>query len=386
MKIGLGFKHHSFYYHTSESTAARGLGKAWLRQGHDVYFINMPKRALSIDQLSPRFISEHGDLLPRVVHSNSPELEGLDLLWELYDYHGLSMTTFVRPLRWRSGAFAWALSPLSPAATKRIFRYRDPLFVTGSQSYREALGLGIDAHLYTVGVDTDVFHPFGRPADDGTKFLWIGGCAPAAGPDLVLEAYFRAFTADDDVSLTMVATCSTTKRLIEEVLAGMPAGYESPMVFCRGNDMYPSDLAQLYRDHTALVMPLRFHAGCHPITEAAACGALVITTSWTAPLDYFAQDEALWIDFDLEQTSIGAQRIAEKYFCMGWFRRYFRKFQKDVVYRWAAPSVDCLSDIMRRVHMGNYDKSIPDRALARVQNHTWDRVAQSIIDVIERTA
>uniref|UniRef100_A0A6M3ISD0 Putative glycosyltransferase n=1 Tax=viral metagenome TaxID=1070528 RepID=A0A6M3ISD0_9ZZZZ len=384
MKIGLGFNHHSFYYHTSESTAARGLGRAWLRQGHEVLFINMPKRMMPPEQLDSRFVAEHGDLLPLLVDSDSPRLDRLDVLFELFDYRGCRDTSFLRPARFCTGAFAWALSPLSAAATRNVARYRSPLFITGSQSYNEAVALGVDAYLYTVGVDTEVFHPNGAvPPSGATKFLWVGGCAPAAGPDVVLEAYFKAFSNRDNVSLTMVSPLEVTARLTREVLQRMPFDYQPPpLVYEQGNSL-PSELAQLYREHTMLVLPLRFHAGCHPITEAMACGCLVVTTPWTAPLDYAAQDEALWVDYELETVTEGAQRLAERYYCMGWFRRYFRRFQTDTVYRWARPSVDSLAEIMGRVHRGDYDKSIPGRALAKAGTHTWDKAARHIIDTIE---
>ena len=386
VKIGLGFKHHSFYHYTSESTAARGLGRAWLRQGHEVYFINRPGVKMPMDRSNNRFMIENADLLPFVVSSNSPRLDGLDMVFELYDYHRSSGSAFpyTRPIAYRSGAFVWALSPLSPLATRSVAKNRNPLFVTGSQSYREALDMGLDAHLYTVGVDTEVFNPmWARKPEGVTKFLWVGGCAPAAAPDIVLQAYFRVFSDHDSVELTMVCNEAAARQLASEILYSTGYNFPQPAINFVQDNLSPHELAELYRNHSAVVLPLRFHGGCHPVTEAMASGTLLIATPWTAPLDYATENEALWIDYKLEYVDSAMERL-NRYSCMAWFTNYYSRYQRDVRYVWAEPSVEHLAELMRKVYAGDYDGGIVDRALAKAKTLTWDGVAKNITDVMEK--
>ncbi|MEP6754023.1 MAG: hypothetical protein ABJA67_00865, partial [Chthonomonadales bacterium] len=60
-------------------------------------------------------------------------------------------------------------------------------------------------HLIPEGVRLDVFSPEGPkypiPTTKRTRFLFVGGALQRKGADLLLNAYLRAFTASDDVSL-----------------------------------------------------------------------------------------------------------------------------------------------------------------------------------------
>ena len=377
MKIGLGFLHYSFFHHTSESTALKALGRAWIKLGHEVVFINRAKKMVNNDDLPQQFLTENRDLLPHVIDRSSPRVENLDMIFELYDYHCASR--YMAHARIKTGSFVWALSPLSKFHIKWISRYRDPLFITGKQSYNEAIELGIDAHLYTIGVDHEIFNPENsNRSTDTTKFLWIGGCSVASAPDLVLRAYFQAFSRKDNVKLTMISPRNTVRRLANEMVDNRSI----PVLNFISADKSPNAMAQTYRSHNALVMPIRFHGGCHPVSEAMACGTLVITTPWTGPTDYAGPDEALWIDYELENVRSSAKEL-EKYSKMAWFTKYFDKYDQDVKYVWARPSVEHLATLMREVHENKYDKNIVKKALKRSKSFSWSKIAADILEVLE---
>lgn len=383
MKIGLGFLHYGFFHNTSESTALKALGRSWMKLGHEVVFINRRRKIVDEHSLSQEFLDENFDLLPRAVDRADPKAKNLDVLFEIYDYH--CAHNYSTNAKIKTGKLVWALSPLSKFHTEKLLSYRNPLFIEGRQSYEEAIGLGIDAHPSTTGVDHNIFNPGNskRPTDI-TKFLWVGGCGTASAPDLTLKAYFQAFTFEDNVLLTMISPRNTVHRLAREMIKkDMAKGYKHPPLNFISADKLPGTMAQIYRNHDALVMPIRFHGACRPVSEAMACGTLVITTLWTGPANYASSNEVLSIDYELEDVRSSAKKL-QKYAMMPWFTKYFDKFERDTTYMWAKPSVEHTAILMKNVHENNYDKGTAKKALIRAKTFNWDEIALNIAKVLEK--
>ncbi|MFN8121948.1 MAG: glycosyltransferase [Thermoleophilia bacterium] len=174
------------------------------------------------------------------------------------------------PEQWRAGAAAldeiWVVSP----------HVRDALIADGVHPDRVT--------EIPMGVDTGRFNP-GAPEMDlgdaapGLRFLFIGGLVWRKGADLLLEAYRRAFTRDDDVTLVVKdfgAGGPYPPSPDAERAARMAADTGGPRVL-HLTGMLPADaLPGLYRACDCLVHPYRAEAFGLTMLEAMACGLTVI--------------------------------------------------------------------------------------------------------------
>lgn len=379
MRIGFGCLQNVFYHNTSKSTAFRALGRSWIKAGHEVLFIN--RKLADERRRSKEFLDENADLLPRVIRKSDPGLRNLDVIFELYDYG--SAGRYMIDAKIRTGIFVWALSPLSEYYTKQLIPYRKPIFVAGKRSYEEAKKIGIDVHLYLPGIDHNLFNSRDLKRSKTTKFLWIGSLSTSSGPDLLLRAYFEAFKPDDNVLLTIVSPKNRIRRLAFEMFPDHFSGKKKPppLKFIKGIQS-PATMAQIYKSHNALVMPIRFHGACRPVSEAMACGTLVVTTSWTGPTDFADSDEALWIDYELEDAIKASKKLESTYFNIKGISRH-RKYEKDATFKWAKPSVDHLVKIMKDVYQNNYDQNIIERALVKAKTFSWEKTASEMLQVLE---
>lgn len=391
MKIGLGFIHRNFFVHTSESVLFRSLGREWIKLGHEVYFVHVHKHLNRLEKVhkDKKFVRDNKDLIPLVVSYDDARLEHLDVICELVDYRCMgkylarrdtSETNYYSKARLKSGIFGWALSPLSEYWTKKLVEYRYPVFIVGTKSYKEAINFGLDVNLFIDGIDLSVFNCKEISRSDKTKFIWVGGCGAASAPDILLTAYFEEFTSKDNVSLTMICTDRKLRKFLREFV---PDREDLPEVVAIEGCQSPIEMASHYGTHDALVMPIRFHSTCRPIMEAMACGAVVITTPWTGPTDFAGENEALWIDYKIEGVIEASKKLESRYTTMGSMVGYCNKFEGDVTYMWAKPSIGHTSKLMRSVYESNYDKDIVGRALKKAETFGNDKSARRMINVFE---
>jgi glycosyltransferase involved in cell wall biosynthesis len=148
------------------------------------------------------------------------------------------------------------------------------------------------------GVDLETFTP--GPRDGGgaprpTRFLFVGGLVWRKGPDLLLEAYKRAFAGRDDVELIMkdfgadgVYRGGDREAFIEHADSG-----ELPLLKLLSDELSTEEIVELYRGCDVLVHPYRGEGFAMPVLEAMACGVPVITTAG-GPTDEFCPPEAGW--------------------------------------------------------------------------------------------
>ena len=173
-----------------------------------------------------------------------------------------------------------------------------------SESVREAyVASGVPAELVHVvpnAVDLETFAPAGParslPTTKSTVFLFVGGLVYRKGVDLLLEAFARAFTADDDVCLAIKSFGAGTIYDADaglQQLAAFAARPGAPELVLLDEDVPPAELPALYRAADVLVQPYRAEGFCLPALEALACGVPVIVTAG-GPTDEFVSDDCGW--------------------------------------------------------------------------------------------
>jgi glycosyltransferase involved in cell wall biosynthesis len=151
-------------------------------------------------------------------------------------------------------------------------------------------------HVVPNGVNADVFKP-GMPYPLETakrfRFLFLGGTIRRKGLDVLLRAYHRAFTANDDVSLVikdMGASDVYRGQGMGQRLREMQQPGDAPHIVYLDRDFSDIEIVQLYNACDCLVHPYRGEGFALTVLEAMACARPVIVTSGGATDDFVDDD------------------------------------------------------------------------------------------------
>jgi len=184
---------------------------------------------------------------------------------------------------------------------EQINRNVDELWVPSEYVRGMYVGDGVPAervHVIPNGVDLETFSPSAREAvgqPGATRFLFVGGLVWRKGPDLLLEAYRRAFAGREDVELVMKDFGADTiyRGGDREPYRQHADSGALPRLTLLGGELSTVELADLYRSCDVFVHPYRGEGFNMPVLEAMACGLPVITTAG-GPTDEFCPPEAGW--------------------------------------------------------------------------------------------
>jgi glycosyltransferase involved in cell wall biosynthesis/tetratricopeptide (TPR) repeat protein len=150
------------------------------------------------------------------------------------------------------------------------------------------------------GVNLEKFHPQAVPIKLTTqkkfKFLFVGGTIFRKGPDLLLKAYLKNFTAADDVCLVIKDFGGQTVyagQTFESQIRAAQSQSNAPEILYLNSELPPDSLPGLYTACDCLVLPYRGEGFGLPVLEAMACGLPVIVTAGGAT-DDFVRDDFAW--------------------------------------------------------------------------------------------
>lgn len=203
----------------------------------------------------------------------------------------------------------------------------------------------------------------GEPQGTRMTFLHVSSCFPRKGVDVLLDAWYRAFSADDGVQL-ILKTFPNPHHDIEADLARCrqrcPDG--APIILINA-DLDAEAVRALYQRADALVAPSRGEGFGLPMAEAMWCDVPVITTAGGGQRDFCTPETAWLIDFDYARA-----------------RTHMGQFASV----WVEPRVDHLVELLvefaRRHRDGELAAWSAERrhaARALVESeHTWAAVAR----------
>jgi glycosyltransferase involved in cell wall biosynthesis len=199
--------------------------------------------------------------------------------------------------------YPWEYS-LIPIEYTSTLMQADEVWTPSRYSRNTMIRSGLPAEKVFVipnGVDTQRFTPVGEkfslPTSKSFRFLFVGATILfRKGVDILLEAYCRAFTPRDDVSLVIKETGAkesyqslTAETLIEKYMSRT----DYPEIVYLPDYMSEADLARLYRSGDVFVSSYRGEGFSLPTLEAMSCGLPVIVPEGGAT-DDFVTPECAW--------------------------------------------------------------------------------------------
>ncbi|HEV2692279.1 MAG TPA: glycosyltransferase [Verrucomicrobiae bacterium] len=150
------------------------------------------------------------------------------------------------------------------------------------------------------GVDTQKFRPGVAPLKLATKkkfkFLFVGGTIYRKGPDILLEAYSRAFTAADDVCLVIKDFGGDSfyqGQTAEAAVQALKKNPNAPEILYLKEELASAQMPALYAGCDCFVLPYRGEGFGMPVLEAMSCGLPVIVTAGGAT-ESFVSAEVGW--------------------------------------------------------------------------------------------
>jgi glycosyltransferase involved in cell wall biosynthesis len=153
-------------------------------------------------------------------------------------------------------------------------------------------------HLIPLGFNPAVFTPEGSPyplpTEKSVRFLFVGGTLNRKGADLLLSAYWRTFTPDEDVCLVVKDLGAHTFYEGMNMAAAFRRSAASPLtpeILYLEDDLAEPELAALYRACSCVILPYRAEGFALPVLEGMACGKPAIVTSG-GPTDDYLDDQS----------------------------------------------------------------------------------------------
>ena len=190
--------------------------------------------------------------------------------------------------------------------------------------------------------------------------------------DLLVDAYYSAFTDDDDVCLLLKVKLNEPKYrfecdVVKEILKIQKKhkGRRLPQVEVvqhRYESMVP-----LYNSCECLVSASSSEGFGLPLLEGLAAGMIVIAPRCTGQLDFLNDKNSLLVDVkEIDAT--------DKY-------QYWRPSPGAKTY---IPDIDALSETMTKAYENYKDikKSLKKESNKTVKLFTWERAAKQILDIL----
>jgi glycosyltransferase involved in cell wall biosynthesis len=238
-------------------------------------------------------------------------------------------------------------------------------------------GSGVNVPTVAVGVGVTPPDPTARidapalTALKGFRFLHISAAFPRKGVDVLLRAYFDAFSGGDDVSLilkTFPNPHNDVARLLDEARRDHR---DPPDVRWIDRDLDRHEIDALYSLAHSYVHPARGEGFGLPVAEAMLADIPVISVAATGLADFVSDETAETIGFDVEPAATHLSVEGST---------------------WVEPSVDDLRRALRSAFAGDDEPTRRRRAVAAKalieQRYSWAAVAARfhalIQDRIER--
>ena len=226
-------------------------------------------------------------------------------------------------------------------------RHMDEIWVPSTFNYETFTRGGLPAEnikIVPLGVNVDIFDPAKTPPMQipgikGFNFLSTFQWSKRKGWDILLQAYLKSFSREDDVALVIRSfhtDGSSIETRIRKYIAHL--GYDInkiPRIAVVSERIAERDMPSLYKACQAYVLPTRGEGWGLPFMEAMAMGLPAIATRFSAHLDFMNDENSYLID------NLGTEQIDEE------------QLNDNPVYlgtSWGIPSLEHTAELMRYVY------------------------------------
>jgi len=221
---------------------------------------------------------------------------------------------------------------------------------------------GIDFSLIKPKVlkDSNTFNFF-------SLFQWL----PRKSYDILLEAFFREFDNNDDVSLT-IKTSSLNYEILPSsailtYIVSVKNKYKRTYpVYVNTTSLPYEKIADLFSNADAFISPSRCEGYNRVVLEAMANELPVIATNWSGQTEFITNENSYLLEYQL--------RPVESQWYSGDFQSYME---------WAEPSIDHLQYLLRHVY-NNREEAKSKAKQAKQDSLKFDylQIAQNLKDVL----
>lgn len=262
-------------------------------------------------------------------------------------------------------AYGWEETGFPHAWVEKFNRHLQGITVMSEHVRKLLIDNGVSLPIEVCGLGTEhLLTPEGEsvslPPLKAYRFLHVSSCFPRKGLEELLDAYGRAFTADDPVSL-IIKTFPNPHNAVEALLASQQQRrINYPHVVVLQDELSDGQLRFLYGQAQALVAPSKAEGFGLPLAEAMQLGLPVITTAWGGQLDFCNESTAWLIDFQFE-----------------WAQTHFGQWSSV----WAKPNVEHLAGLLRRVWQAEPDELLVKTQAAQAllqRKYQWSHVAERL--------
>jgi glycosyltransferase involved in cell wall biosynthesis len=324
--------------------------------------------------------------------------------------------------------FGWEESRLPPEYVEDFNAHLDGIGAMSSYVCELLRGSGVDVPAVPVGVGVT------RPDPDAHvdapelgelksfRFLHVSAAFPRKGVDLLLRAYFDAFSGTDDVSL-ILKTYPNPHNDVARLLADARRGHGNPPdVRWIDRDLDRAELDGLYALANCYVHPARGEGFGLPVAEAMLAEVPVIAVAATGLADFVSDATAatipwsvqpaathlttpgsMWVEPDVDQLRAAmlaayrgedaarrrdrvaaARELIEAQYSWEAVATRWQHFIEERIERRPSITVDMVTTWNSRCGIAEYSQSLV-RALGRTVHVTpyADRGARPIDDVVE---
>jgi glycosyltransferase involved in cell wall biosynthesis len=225
---------------------------------------------------------------------------------------------------------------LLPAATVEVLNQSFDAVLAPSQFVAKALldsGVSLPVHCVGFAPELDEFLALygagARRAAEVFTFLHVSSCFPRKGVDVLLASYARAFRASDPVRLIIKTFENPHNDVAAQIAAWRHADPMAPMIEVIDDDVGMKEMAALFREADAMVLPTRGEGFNLPAAEAMAAGIPLIVTGYGGHMDFCNEANARLVDYRLAPS---------------------RSHLATPMSLWVEPEVADLAAAMREVH------------------------------------
>lgn len=158
-------------------------------------------------------------------------------------------------------------------------------------------GVHVPTALTGLPMDIGPYEGVCRRDGPARRFLHVSSCFPRKGVDVLLEAWARAFTARDRVTL-VIKTFPNPHNTVHAQVYELSTRYpEMAPIQIVNVDMDRDELIDLYRDADVMVLPTRGEGYNLPALEAMAAGLPLIVTGYGGQTDFCGPADARQLDY-----------------------------------------------------------------------------------------